>query len=189
MVTIEISSDHFTHSEVLFIQIHSCTHWPHLTPPQVHPTSQRPCPSGSSGQPWQWVHHLYCSKYTLAHAPTCCALVFTVLTRPAVTGFNFSHRIDHLSFGEAIPGLISPLDGTEKITDERNVSTPTEIYFYIIFCININILLLLFFFLANYMFQYFITIVPTKLNTYKISADTHQYSVTERVGFIYVWCV
>uniref|UniRef100_A0A3P8V8D8 Endoplasmic reticulum-Golgi intermediate compartment protein n=1 Tax=Cynoglossus semilaevis TaxID=244447 RepID=A0A3P8V8D8_CYNSE len=65
--------------------------------------------------------------------------------------FNFSHRIDHLSFGEAIPGLISPLDGTEKITDE-----------------------------PNYMFQYFITIVPTKLNTYKISADTHQYSVTER---------
>lgn len=32
------------------------------------------------------------------------------------------------------------------------------------------------------MFQYFITIVPTKLNTYKVSADTHQYSVTERVG-------
>uniref|UniRef100_A0A7N8WSL4 Endoplasmic reticulum-Golgi intermediate compartment protein n=1 Tax=Mastacembelus armatus TaxID=205130 RepID=A0A7N8WSL4_9TELE len=33
---------------------------------------------------------------------------------------------------------------------------------------------------ANHMFQYFITIVPTKLNTYKVSADTHQYSVTER---------
>lgn len=32
------------------------------------------------------------------------------------------------------------------------------------------------------MFQYFITIVPTKLNTYKVSAETHQYSVTERVG-------
>lgn len=31
------------------------------------------------------------------------------------------------------------------------------------------------------MFQYFITIVPTKLNTYKVSADTHQFSVTERV--------
>ena len=33
----------------------------------------------------------------------------------------------------------------------------------------------------NHMFQYFITIVPTKLNTYQIAADTHQYSVTERV--------
>lgn len=35
--------------------------------------------------------------------------------------------------------------------------------------------------LANHIFQYFITIVPTKLNTYKVSADTHQYSVTEQV--------
>lgn len=34
----------------------------------------------------------------------------------------------------------------------------------------------------NQMFQYFITVVPTKLNTYKISADTHQFSVTERVS-------
>uniref|UniRef100_UPI0037E971F4 endoplasmic reticulum-Golgi intermediate compartment protein 2-like n=1 Tax=Semicossyphus pulcher TaxID=241346 RepID=UPI0037E971F4 len=65
--------------------------------------------------------------------------------------YNFSHRIDHLSFGEAIPGIISPLDGTEKVTP-----------------------------VSDHMFQYFITIVPTKLNTHKISADTHQYSVTER---------
>ncbi|XP_030006718.1 endoplasmic reticulum-Golgi intermediate compartment protein 2-like isoform X2 [Sphaeramia orbicularis] len=65
--------------------------------------------------------------------------------------YNFSHRIDHLSFGEEIPGIINPLDGTEKIT-----------------------------FNNNQMFQYFITVVPTRLNTYKISADTHQFSVTER---------
>uniref|UniRef100_UPI003AAB57B6 endoplasmic reticulum-Golgi intermediate compartment protein 2 isoform X3 n=1 Tax=Centroberyx gerrardi TaxID=166262 RepID=UPI003AAB57B6 len=65
--------------------------------------------------------------------------------------YNFSHRIDHLSFGEEIPGIINPLDGTEKISPDH-----------------------------NHMFQYFITIVPTKLNTYQISADTHQYSVTER---------
>lgn len=65
--------------------------------------------------------------------------------------YNFSHRIDHLSFGEMVPGIINPLDGTEKIT------------------------------LSNsQMFQYFITVVPTKLHTYKISADTHQFSVTER---------
>lgn len=36
------------------------------------------------------------------------------------------------------------------------------------------------------MFQYFITIVPTKLNTYKVSAETHQYAVTEQVGLNYV---
>lgn len=65
--------------------------------------------------------------------------------------YNFSHRIDHLSFGEEIPGIINPLDGTEKITDNN-----------------------------NQMFQYFITVVPTKLHTSKVSADTHQFSVTER---------
>lgn len=65
--------------------------------------------------------------------------------------YNFSHRIDHLSFGEVIPGILNPLDGTEKVSSDH-----------------------------NQMFQYFITIVPTKLQTYKVSADTHQYSVTER---------
>ncbi|XP_077630717.1 endoplasmic reticulum-Golgi intermediate compartment protein 2 isoform X2 [Crocuta crocuta] len=65
--------------------------------------------------------------------------------------YNFSHRIDHLSFGELVPGIINPLDGTEKIAVDH-----------------------------NQMFQYFITVVPTKLHTYKISADTHQFSVTER---------
>ncbi|XP_070978208.1 endoplasmic reticulum-Golgi intermediate compartment protein 2-like [Oncorhynchus clarkii lewisi] len=65
--------------------------------------------------------------------------------------YNFSHRIDHLSFGEEIPGIINPLDGAEKITSNHNE-----------------------------MFQYFITVVPTKLHTSKVSADTHQFSVTER---------
>ncbi|OXB60530.1 hypothetical protein ASZ78_007433 [Callipepla squamata] len=60
-------------------------------------------------------------------------------------------KIDHLSFGELIPGIINPLDGTEKIASDH-----------------------------NQMFQYFITVVPTKLHTYKISAETHQFSVTER---------
>uniref|UniRef100_A0A669DMJ8 Endoplasmic reticulum-Golgi intermediate compartment protein n=1 Tax=Oreochromis niloticus TaxID=8128 RepID=A0A669DMJ8_ORENI len=32
--------------------------------------------------------------------------------------YNFSHRIDHLSFGEPLPGIISPLDGTEKIATD-----------------------------------------------------------------------
>uniref|UniRef100_A0A668AWK7 Endoplasmic reticulum-Golgi intermediate compartment protein n=1 Tax=Myripristis murdjan TaxID=586833 RepID=A0A668AWK7_9TELE len=68
-----------------------------------------------------------------------------------ITAYNFSHRIDHLSFGEEIPGIINPLDGTEKITNNN-----------------------------NQMFQYFITVVPTRLHTYKISADTHQFAVTER---------
>ncbi|XP_067901979.1 endoplasmic reticulum-Golgi intermediate compartment protein 2-like [Heterodontus francisci] len=65
--------------------------------------------------------------------------------------YNFSHRIDHLSFGVPSPGLIHPLDGSEKIT-ETNM----------------------------YMFQYFIVVVPTEINTYKVSTNTHQYSVTEK---------
>ncbi|XP_040201475.1 endoplasmic reticulum-Golgi intermediate compartment protein 2 [Rana temporaria] len=65
--------------------------------------------------------------------------------------YNFSHRIDHMSFGELMPGIINPLDGTEKIAEE-----------------------------SNQMYQYFITIVPTKLHTRKVYGDTHQFSVTER---------
>lgn len=32
------------------------------------------------------------------------------------------------------------------------------------------------------MYQYFVTVVPTRLVTRQISADTHQFSVTERVS-------
>uniref|UniRef100_H3D1F1 Endoplasmic reticulum-Golgi intermediate compartment protein n=2 Tax=Tetraodon nigroviridis TaxID=99883 RepID=H3D1F1_TETNG len=65
--------------------------------------------------------------------------------------YNFSHRIDRLSFGEELPGVVNPLDGTEKITSKN-----------------------------NQMYQYFVTVVPTRLVTRQISADTHQFSVTER---------
>ncbi|TRY60329.1 hypothetical protein DNTS_013663 [Danionella cerebrum] len=64
---------------------------------------------------------------------------------------NFSHRIDILAFGNDVPGHINTLDGTEKVTSERNT-----------------------------LFQYFITVVPTKLHTSNISVDMHQFSVTER---------
>lgn len=30
--------------------------------------------------------------------------------------YNFSHRIDHLSFGDQVSGIIYPLDGTEITT-------------------------------------------------------------------------
>uniref|UniRef100_A0A674A748 Endoplasmic reticulum-Golgi intermediate compartment protein n=1 Tax=Salmo trutta TaxID=8032 RepID=A0A674A748_SALTR len=38
-----------------------------------------------------------------------------------IAAYNFSHRIDHLSFGEEISGIINPLDGTEKITSYRKL--------------------------------------------------------------------
>ncbi|XP_072128963.1 endoplasmic reticulum-Golgi intermediate compartment protein 2-like [Mobula birostris] len=65
--------------------------------------------------------------------------------------YNFSHRINHFSFGMPSPGLIHPLDGSEKITDSR-----------------------------LYMFRYFLIVVPTEINTYKFSTSTYQYSVSEQ---------
>lgn len=44
----------------------------------------------------------------------CCFILLYCLS-----AYNFSHRIDHLSFGELIPGIINPLDGTEKIASDR----------------------------------------------------------------------
>ena len=64
---------------------------------------------------------------------------------------NFSHRIDHLSFGPPVPGALNPLDGTLKITSDR-----------------------------HHLFQYFLQVVPTKLSTYSHHVSTNQYSVNER---------
>ncbi|KAK3799895.1 hypothetical protein RRG08_044656 [Elysia crispata] len=65
--------------------------------------------------------------------------------------YNFSHRIDHFSFGEPLSGLIYPLDGSE-ITTTYNQHT----------------------------FQYFMKVVPTEVRTYRASVNTYQFSVTER---------
>lgn len=44
---------------------------------------------------------------------------FKMFHSSCFSAYNFSHRIDHLSFGELIPGIINPLDGTEKIASDR----------------------------------------------------------------------
>ncbi|XP_041472003.1 endoplasmic reticulum-Golgi intermediate compartment protein 2-like [Lytechinus variegatus] len=67
------------------------------------------------------------------------------------SNYNFSHRIDHFSYGTPVPGIVNPLDGDLKVTNET-----LQIY------------------------QYFIQIVPTKVKTRAAKADTHQYAVTER---------
>ena len=64
---------------------------------------------------------------------------------------NFSHRIDHFSFGPLVPGAINQLDTTLKVTTDR-----------------------------NHVYQYFLQIVPTKFSTFGRSLSTNQYSVTER---------
>lgn len=94
-----------------------------------------------------------------------------------------------------MPGLISPLDGTEKVSADGTFVLPNITLFIdrhlVLFVSHFKQFFkktkqtfhrhLWFSSPANHMFQYFITIVPTKLNTYKVSAETHQYSVTEQV--------
>ena len=65
--------------------------------------------------------------------------------------YNFSHRIDLLSFGVSYPGIINPLDGDL-------MTTPN----------------------AYHMFQYYIKIVPTNVETFSLQMKTNQYSVTQR---------
>lgn len=65
--------------------------------------------------------------------------------------YNFSHRIDHFSFGDPVTGVVYPLDGSLMITD------------------------------SNYhIFQYFMQVVPTEVRTYTNNIDTYQFAVTER---------
>ncbi|XP_063598074.1 endoplasmic reticulum-Golgi intermediate compartment protein 2-like [Penaeus indicus] len=65
--------------------------------------------------------------------------------------YNFTHRIDKLSFGDASPGVLHPLEGDEQIA-EKNFLT----------------------------YQYFIMVVPTKVDTYSHRGTTFQYSVAEQ---------
>ncbi|XP_023931125.1 endoplasmic reticulum-Golgi intermediate compartment protein 2 [Lingula anatina] len=65
--------------------------------------------------------------------------------------YNFTHRIDTFSFGTPTPGVINPLDGDEIVTtDNRHV------------------------------FQYYIKVVPTTVQTLQSNIDTYQYAVTMR---------
>eukprot|EP00092_Neocalanus_flemingeri_P004127 GFUD01004440.1.p1 GENE.GFUD01004440.1~~GFUD01004440.1.p1 ORF type:complete len:393 (+),score=99.68 GFUD01004440.1:92-1270(+) len=66
--------------------------------------------------------------------------------------YNFSHRIEKLTFGDNHAGIIQPLEGDEKLTD-------------------IN--------LMN--FQYFVEIVPTEVSGLTGKKTTYQYSVKDHV--------
>ncbi|KAK7085235.1 Endoplasmic reticulum-Golgi intermediate compartment protein 2 [Halocaridina rubra] len=65
--------------------------------------------------------------------------------------YNFTHRINKFSFGDAAPGIIQPLEGDEKIASKN-----------------------------QYTYQYFITVVPTVINTYSHRGSSFQYSVAEQ---------
>lgn len=64
--------------------------------------------------------------------------------------YNFSHRIINFSFGEPVAGIVNPLEGEEKLTSDY-----------------------------SHMYQYFLQVVPTKVDTTFSSVDTYQYAATE----------
>ncbi|ELU08142.1 hypothetical protein CAPTEDRAFT_19918 [Capitella teleta] len=65
--------------------------------------------------------------------------------------YNFTHRIEHFSFGDKVSGRINPLDGEEKNTNDN-----------------------------YHMYQYFIQVVPTHVKTLFTDINTYQFSVTEQ---------
>lgn len=65
--------------------------------------------------------------------------------------FNFSHRIEKFSFGSYIPSIINPLEGEEKITPQINT-----------------------------LYQYYLKVLSTDVDTSDLKTKTYQYSVTEK---------
>merc|ERR1719191_1410510 len=71
--------------------------------------------------------------------------------RDVSDGFNTSHAIHHISFGNRLPGMEIPLDGTMKIVKQ-----------------------------GSFMFHYYIKLVPTAFTDRRgKQIYTHQYSVTD----------
>ncbi|XP_022192383.1 endoplasmic reticulum-Golgi intermediate compartment protein 2 [Nilaparvata lugens] len=69
--------------------------------------------------------------------------------------YNFTHRINKLSFGDPSPGIIHPLEGDEKVTTENMA-----------------------------LFQYFIEVVPTDVQTFMTHTQTYQYSVKDHLRLV-----
>lgn len=73
----------------------------------------------------------------------------------AIENKNFSHRIDGLTFGPRVQGMMYALDGEMKIA-------PTK----------------------DYLYQYYLQIVPTQYSTDEADVLTYQYTVQERMRAI-----
>ncbi|XP_076244528.1 endoplasmic reticulum-Golgi intermediate compartment protein 2 isoform X2 [Calliopsis andreniformis] len=64
--------------------------------------------------------------------------------------YNFTHRINKFSFGGPSPGIVHPLEGDEKIADNNMI-----------------------------LYQYFVEVVPTDIQTLLSASKTYQYSVKD----------
>ncbi|MPC18344.1 Endoplasmic reticulum-Golgi intermediate compartment protein 2 [Portunus trituberculatus] len=87
--------------------------------------------------------------------------------------YNFTHRINKLSFGDPAPGIVHPLEGDEELTEK---SKDARAVFSHICTPNPTSLII-----PDLMsYQYFITVVPTYVSTYSYRGSTFQYSVSEQ---------
>ncbi|KAK9308350.1 hypothetical protein QLX08_001764 [Tetragonisca angustula] len=73
-----------------------------------------------------------------------------ILTFMTDKDYNFTHRINKFSFGGPSPGIIHPLEGDEKIADNNMI-----------------------------LYQYFVEVVPTDIQTLLSTSRTYQYSVKD----------
>ena len=108
-------------------------------------------------------------------------------------GFNVSHTIHSISFGEPYPSMPpNPLDTGQVMTiDMKIISMYYLLYFFIIYklSLHLNNVILLFCLVSKIvdpdigtgLFQYFIKVVPTTyVSESGASMSTNQYTFTER---------
>lgn len=96
--------------------------------------------------------------------------------------YNFTHRINRLNFGEPSPGIIHPLEGDEKMTDNSELKTKNKsllvfvVHLFFVQMFSFSFILSI----ADMMlYQYFIEVVPTNVKTFLTTTNTFQYSVKE----------
>lgn len=87
--------------------------------------------------------------------------------------YNFTHRINKFSFGGPSPGIVHPLEGDEKIAD-NSMYMNCKYNFPSMYS-----LLKKEYILDMILYQYFVEVVPTDIQTLLSTSKTYQYSVKD----------
>lgn len=99
--------------------------------------------------------------------------------------FNFTHHIHHLSFGELFPGVVNPLDNTERVETELAITKKKKDADNVIVVESLQQLLEQLSGMTHKqpgggMFSYYTQVVPTEYHALDGQhIKTNQYSVTE----------
>ena len=62
-------------------------------------------------------------KIPYQHLISLCFKLFDVFVACFFSDYNFSHRIDHFSFGTPVSGAVYPLDSEEHVTNESKTQS------------------------------------------------------------------